>query len=164
MPRKLHRPNYEVLAQDSHLGGGTVQYLSHFINFNANKHTHWVSQPTCLHFKTPSVKLLSTCPHRHPFNASASCLGTLFLFDCPISSTTPRLSTGRAREPWPCPQGPGSGPGLAGPWLALKGQGPVQGRTGASPGPLSIVGNTYKFLNYTPNIYQIQIYLLNYIS
>ena len=70
----------------------------------------------------------------------------------------------------PCPQGPGSGPGLAGLWLALKGQGPdgwqgpVQGQTRAGPGPQSIVGNTYKFINYTPNIYQIQIYLLNYIS
>ena len=88
--------------------------------------------------------------------------------DCPwagLENLGPRAGPGR-----PCPQGPGSVPGLAGPCPALKGQGPdgwqgpVQGRTRASPGPQSIVGNTYKFINYTPNIYQIQIYLLNYIS
>ena len=76
-----------------------------------------------------------------------------------------------------------NGPVLDCPWAglenlgpALKGQGPGQdwlapalpsrakGWTGVGPGPQSIVGNTYKFINYTPIIYQIQIYLLNYIS
>jgi hypothetical protein len=31
----------------------------------------------------------------------------------------------------------------------------------ASEGPQDVVKNTYKFIKYTPNIFELQIYLLN---
>ena len=50
--------------------------------------THCVSQPGCLHLRTPLDELLRTNPHRHPFSASVSHRGTLFRFDSPASSGT----------------------------------------------------------------------------
>jgi hypothetical protein len=48
--------------------------------------THWVSQPACLHLTILLSELLRTDPHRHPFNASTSCRGTLLRFGRPDSS------------------------------------------------------------------------------
>src|SRR6266545_6207980 len=48
--------------------------------------THCVSQPACLHSRTPFDEWLRTNPHKQPFSASASCCRTLLRFDCPDSS------------------------------------------------------------------------------
>lgn len=47
--------------------------------------THWVSQPACLHLRTPPNEPSRTNPHKHPFSASASWRGTRLRFDRPDS-------------------------------------------------------------------------------
>ena len=87
MPHKPCTTNVVALAPIRHTGGDArdVESESHSAPMS-HVLTHWVSQLACLHLTTPLSELLRTDPHRHPFNASASCRGNLLRFGRPDSS------------------------------------------------------------------------------